>query len=282
MLDILSNGNAQNPIDPRIKIYADTAYASWPSTLNPPIPNFGYRGQPLLGNVPVEEKYPYGYESTSRFSDFWYVPVIEQPILKASEMYFALAEAALYNIRTGDANAYFKKGIEASVIETENFYNRTKGQIGKVEAIIRPNWTSANIDSYVAYKQMKQNEINSFLSSPITTLTGTDEQKFEQIINQKIVALYPNELEGWSEWRRSGYPKVLIAADEGSILKGSPYRRDHYPQTESLINTQNYNEALSRIGGKDDLLKRVWWDANPDAPHKHSGTVEWRAKPWQP
>lgn len=279
ILDILSNGDNHNPIDPRIKIYADTA--RFISILTPPTPPFGYRGMPLLGKVPVQEKYPYGNESVSRFSSFWNVPAIEQPILRASEMYFALAEAALSGLKSGDANAYYKKGITAGVTETQNFYNRTKDQVTKVEEILHPNWTSADINALLTYKAMKQTEIDAFLASPITTLTGSDDAKLEQIMNQKMVALYPNATEGWSEWRRTGYPRVLVAADEQSILHGVSYRRGHYPSVEGLINIANYKEAIQRMGGKDDVLKRVWWDANTSAPHVHPDMVESRNAPWQ-
>ena len=44
---------------------------------------------------------------------------------------------------------------------------------------------------------MKQSEIDAFMASPTTTLTGTDEEKLEQIINQKMIVLYPNTLEGY-------------------------------------------------------------------------------------
>ncbi|MEP7107574.1 MAG: SusD/RagB family nutrient-binding outer membrane lipoprotein [Ferruginibacter sp.] len=281
VLDILSGGNSRNPIDPRIRIYADTAYASWPPTLNPPLPYFGYRGKPLLGGaVPVEEKYPYGAESTSRISDFWYVPAIEQPILRSSEVYFALAEAVLFGLRTGDANVYFKKGIMAGVSETQHLFNRTKDQVALVEKKIRPNWGSANINALLAHKEMKQSEIDIFLASPTTTLAGSTEEMHEQIMNQKIVALYPNSTEGWSEWRRTGYPRVLVTTNDYSGLKGVSYRRGHYPSVEGLINSSNYNEAIQRMGPKDDVLSKVWWDANPNAPHKHPGAVEWRATKW--
>ena len=96
-----------------------------------------------------------------------------------------------------------------------------------------------------------------------------------------MIAIYPNELEGWSEWRRTGYPKVLVAANEQSTFHGVSPRRQHYPNNERLINSVNNKEAVDRMGGTDDLLKRVWWDANTTAPHKHPGAVEWRATPWK-
>jgi len=53
-----------------------------------------------------------------------------------------------------------------------------------------------------------------------------------------------------------------------------------WPDIEQELNADNYNEALQRIGGNDHPLVRVWWDANPNAPHEHPGEVEWMAQPW--
>jgi len=279
MLDALvGSSSVTNPLDPRTKVIADTAELDG-KTVNPPHAPFGFRAQPLLGNVPVENKYPYGSLSTSIFSLFWYVAVIEQPVLRSSEVYFALAEAALFNLRSGDANVYFKKGIEQSIIEIQSLYNKGKDKMpALLEMVYGPGFDAT---SYLAYKEMTQAQIDAFLASPATTLTGSDDAKLEQIINQKIIALYPNELEGWSEWRRTGYPRVLVAANEQSSLHGVSARRQHYPNIEASINSVNHKEALDRMGGTDDLLDKVWWDANPDAPHVHPGTVEWRATPWK-
>jgi len=281
ILDILTNGSSHDPIDPRTKIIADTAYATWPPTLDPPLPYFGYRGMPLFGSTPIENRYPYGFASISTRSDFWYVPVIERPILRASEVYFALSEAALFNLLSGDADAYFKKGLEVSVKELQDFYDRTKGQLAKVEAKFRPDWTDADINNYIAHKEITQTEVDDFLASPIADLTGSDEEKLEQIINQKLIGLFFNGEEGWSEWRRTGYPRILVPDDGGTPLKGVSIRRGHYPASEGLVNSAKHKDAINNMGGKDDLLGRVWWDANPAAPHEHTGTVEWRATPWQ-
>ena len=74
---------------------------------------------------------------------------------------------------------------------------------------------------------------------------------------------------------------VLVAPNEVSTLHGVSARRKHYPTNERLVNTANFNEAVGRMGGKDDLLTRVWWDANTAAPHQHPGMVETRATPWK-
>jgi hypothetical protein len=210
---------------------------------------------------------------------FWYVPVIENPILRSSEVYFALAEAALVGLISGDANAYFKKGIEASVTETQDLYNSGKEWMPNLLQLVYGS--GFDVNKFLSYKEMKQSEIDAFLASSATTLTGSQEEQLEQIINQKIIALYPNELEGWTEWRRTGYPRVLVAANEQSTFHGVSARRQHYPNNERLVNSQHFQEAVDRMGGTDDLLTKIWWDANPDAPHEHPGSVEWRAKPWK-
>ena len=273
MLDILHDNN-----DPRTKIYADTAKADFPKDL-PDVDYFGYRGHALLGLVPVEEKYPYQFESVSRLSDFWYVPVIERPLMRSSEVYFALAEAALFDLRSGDANAYFQQGIEAGLAWAQEFYDRGKGQLPDVIKILYPDWSAEDVNNLLAHKEITQDEIDAFMASPAVVLSGSTEEQLEQIINQKMVTLYPMEYQGWAEWRRTGYPKVLVGHDQDDLQGVSP-RKMRWPDSEMSINSESYNEALSRIGGEDGLLIRVWWDANPNVPYKYPGEVERMDAPW--
>ncbi len=273
LLDILHDNN-----DPRTKIYADTAKAEFPKDM-PDVNYFGYRGHPLLGLVPVEEKYPYQFGSTSRLSDFWYVPVIERPVMRSSEVYFALAEAALFELRSGDANAYYKKGIEAGLTWAQEFYEKGKGQMPDVLNILYPDWTDGDVNELLAHKEITQDEIDAFMASPAVVLSGSKEEQLEQIINQKLVTLYPLEYQGWAEWRRTGYPKVLVG-DDHDDLQGVTPRKMRWPDSEMSINSVSYNEAVSRVGGEDGMLIRIWWDANPNVPYEYPGEVEWRDSPW--
>src|SRR5262249_44682868 len=159
-----------------------------------------------------------------------------------------------------DAGVYFKRGIEESITEIQDLYNTGKDAMPDLLGLVYGPGFDAN--TFLDYKEMKQSEIDAFLASPATMLSGSDEEKLEQIINQKMIAIYPNELEGWSEWRRTGYPRVLVAPNEVSTFHGVSPRRQHYPNSEGLINSANYKAALERIGGVDDMLKRIWWDAN--------------------
>lgn len=82
----------------------------------------------------------------------------------------------------------------------------------------------------------------------------------KQIAYQRWVHLYMNGYEAWAEWRRTGYPTLTPAPDNGN--KPIP-RRQGYPLSERNINTANYNAAVQAqpgLNGKDDLNGRVWWD----------------------
>jgi hypothetical protein len=82
----------------------------------------------------------------------------------------------------------------------------------------------------------------------------------KQIGYQRWLHLYMNGYEAWAEWRRTGYPVLTPAPDNG----GTPIpRRQAYPVKEQNINADNYRAAISAqpgLNGKDDLTGRVWWD----------------------
>jgi hypothetical protein len=284
LVDILiGSGTNKNPADPRLALYADTAYARYMrqpgyTWQGEPLEPFYYRGKPLLGNVDTKYKNPYALQSTSMWSAFWYAPVIERPVLMSSEVHFALAEAALFGLIDGDANAHYQQGIDQAIAWAQRFYETSKPQIsGDVlktfYSKVYPDWSTDWEATYFADKEITQAEIDAYKAAPDYTLSGTTEEKFEMIMNQKMVALYPNESQGEFEWRRTGYPRVLYRDDNGN-LNGKVPRREPWPQVEKSLNADSYQEALDRIGGVDDRLVRVWWDANPVAPHEHPGEVE--------
>lgn len=83
---------------------------------------------------------------------------------------------------------------------------------------------------------------------------------------QKWIALYPNGQEAWTEWRRTGYPKLnLVQTNRGTsegITKESGIRRMKYPNkfSTSADDKANYEEALKLLGGEDKPSTKLWWD----------------------
>lgn len=81
-----------------------------------------------------------------------------------------------------------------------------------------------------------------------------------QIGYQRWVHLYMNGYEAWAEWRRTGFPQLLPAPENGNVPIP---RRQGYPVKERNINTAHYNDAVNvqpGLNGKDDLNGRIWWD----------------------
>ncbi|EWH12419.1 MULTISPECIES: SusD/RagB family nutrient-binding outer membrane lipoprotein [Cellulophaga] len=81
----------------------------------------------------------------------------------------------------------------------------------------------------------------------------------ERIMLQKYYALYLTDYQSWFEHRRTGFP-VLPTTDAMFNDKKMP-SRFFYPIAASTLNSDNYQEAVNRIGGNEINVK-VWWDNN--------------------
>ena len=88
--------------------------------------------------------------------------------------------------------------------------------------------------------------------------TGSTDDKLYKIRIQKWFALFYTGFEGWSEWRRTGVPKETAVGPYSAIPEWP--RRARYPLSEQTINTANYKNAVTAIGGSDDLVTHVWWN----------------------
>jgi hypothetical protein len=97
----------------------------------------------------------------------------------------------------------------------------------------------------------------------------TDEAKernLERIITQKWIAIFPLGVEAWSEYRRTGYPRLLPAVENksgGTVDSRYGYRRLPYPAEEYTENAVNLKAAIQMLGGRDNGGVRVWWDCKP-------------------
>ena len=135
-------------------------------------------------------------------------------------------------------------------------------------------WTDADVQNYLDYKKIKDADITAYKATPIYSLAGSADQQLEMIMNQKLVALYPDEFQGWCEYRRTGYPKVALPTPgvDNSALNGVVPRREPWPTSEETLNGKSFQEALARYVN-DSRLTKMWWDANPAAPHAYIWTM---------
>ncbi|MFC0185752.1 SusD/RagB family nutrient-binding outer membrane lipoprotein [Pseudarcicella hirudinis] len=99
--------------------------------------------------------------------------------------------------------------------------------------------------------------MNGYLSKHAFT-TGFDAQ-LEQIHTQMWVSLFPDEVEAYSNWRRTGYPKLTPVNITGNLTNGTIPRRLLYPLAEENLNGPNFKAAVARQGA-NTLTTRIWWD----------------------
>lgn len=113
-------------------------------------------------------------------------------------------------------------------------------------------------------------------SADITTYlaavpAATAKPNGENVMTQKYIALYMQGYQAWSEYRRTGFPKVMLHPGEKcyndgtkdiifTTLAGTDIpRRVTYPQQEYVVNNTNVSAAATQMG-TDKLDTKVWWD----------------------
>ncbi len=168
-------------------------------------------------------------------------------LMTSAEVDFLLAEAITKGWNaTGTADDHFKSGIKASMQLLNKHYLTD-------EAIMQ----QADIDAYVT---------SIMATSPLATPASAR----EAINLQAWILHMMNPAEGWANLRRSDYPVLADRTKLDKFTSDFTYDDDNlttpvrlcYPILEKKYNGENYKEALSRMGGKDDWHHRMWWDVN--------------------
>ena len=234
--------------DPRLPKYFNTSTVSQAVTVG----TYGkYSGVPTGHDVSSNDAFRDSSRPaiTSTTSTYW---------MRASEVYFLLAEAALHGFAVGGtAESLYEKGIEMSFEEN--------------------GIASSEVADYMS-SGLKPSAYSFHLTNPgvnvdvpavteaTTAWSGTDEEKLEKIMIQKWIALYPNGQEAWTEYRRTGYPKlhsVVTNYSNGEVDSEVGIRRMRFPtnkstSAEDIANLESARKLLR--GGLDKAGTRLWWD----------------------
>lgn len=183
-------------------------------------------------------------------------PAAGQPIMLASESYFLQAEAVLEGVVAGDVSELFNEGIKSSY----NYLNRNEADAETLSA--------ADLSAYLA--NYKADNPNSLLVN-IEKATKKDE-KLQAIITQKYIAfnfLFGHE--AWNEYRRTGYPSLLIPGTTNYYPNNVANRNntfvsitseatavDKLPARVTYPNTEfNYNSA--NVPTIDKYTSKIFW-----------------------
>ena len=234
--------------DPRLPKYFNTSTVSQAVTVG----TYGrYSGVPTGHDVSSNDAFRDSSRPaiTSTTPTYW---------MRASEVYFLLAEAALHGFAVGGtAESLYEKGIEMSFEEN--------------------GIASSEVADYIS-SGLKPSAYSFHLTNPgvnvdvpavteaTTAWSGSDEEKLEKIMIQKWIALYPNGQEAWTEYRRTGYPKlhsVVTNYSNGEIDSEVGIRRMRFPtnkstSAEDIANLESARKLLR--GGLDKAGTRLWWD----------------------
>ncbi len=170
-----------------------------------------------------------GAGNASQIHDRYSYEAINEPsvLMGYAELQFILAEAVVRGWISGDANTYYKNGIQAS-LSFSNFNN--------------------------AYTEAR---MNTYLAQPIITLQSGKE--IEQIITQKYISMFMNT--GWQpfyEQRRTSFP-LFETAGAGILNGGKVPKRWMYPIDEYNNNRVNVEQAVkSQYAAVDDINGVMW------------------------
>ncbi|MEH0152513.1 SusD/RagB family nutrient-binding outer membrane lipoprotein [Limibacter armeniacum] len=144
-------------------------------------------------------------------------------LLTSAEVNFLLAEAALKGWVSGSAQDYYESGIMKSMEQFEV--------------------TDATA-------------ISDFMAAPEVSYNAAS--AMEQIMTQKWVAFFTNPMQAWCEMRRTGIPAPMPLVDAFPGNEDMP-RRIPYSTDEANYNSDQYNVAVTQMGG-DTQYTRMWWD----------------------
>ena len=178
--------------------------------------------------------------------------------MKPAEAWFLRAE---YEMRWGSKTAAgdcYRQGVSCS-FATEN--------AGGADNYLADN---SSVPADYVDEVVRSNSAGALSSITIAWNDGAgDEEMLERIITQKYIAIFPDGQEAWSEFRRTGYPRifpVLVNAQPGLINTQQQIRRLDYPSTEYANNATAVQAAIATLNGEssnptgDNGGTKLWWD----------------------
>lgn len=170
-------------------------------------------------------------------------------IVGYAEMCFNIAEAINRGWATGDAEAWYKKGVKASL----SFYGVPVDAAGSITKVYPYN-TPSSVTYTIPFNFEGVYYVQSSVKYAGNTATG-----LQQILLQKYLAFFQNS--GWEpyfNWRRTGVPTFSVGTGTGN--SGRIPKRFQYPNGERTTNTKNWEAALqSQFGSTDDDINKEMW-----------------------
>ncbi len=181
-----------------------------------------YAGMPNGLSEDNASNYNGGANNVSRLNQAFFYDSpnsVKATIIQYAEVQFILAEAVQRGLISGDAETYYNEGIIASF----EYWN-------------------------------VQQDIPTYLAQVDVAYDG----ELETIITQKWLSSFLVGLEAWYDFRRTGFPSIIVPGPDNVNANQVPVRF-LYPDTEQTLNADNYQAAISIIG-EDNINVKGWWE----------------------
>ena len=149
-------------------------------------------------------------------------PLLKAMIMNSDELQFILAEAAVKGLVSGDADAWYRKGITYSL----------------------QRWG------------VSDENITKYLAQPAIALPADKDGKLAKIADQKWLALFLVTAETYLDLRRTRLPNIFKNGNLSSYEFPSRYR---YPGSELGQNKDAYDEGVADLSpAVDDEFSKMW------------------------
>jgi len=171
-------------------------------------------------------------------------------VMCAAEAWFLRAEGALLGWNMGGtAKELYENGIRNSMIQwgitdntaIQNYINSTALPVAPDDFLNSPAVTDI----------------------PVSFSNDINVQK-EQIATQKWLALFPDAMEAWADYRRGHYNKLypVVNSDNPDLTDPSTQwiRRITFLLSERQSNGPEVEKAINLLGGPDKITTPLWWD----------------------
>ena len=178
-----------------------------------------------------------------------------QNVMETAECYFLRAEGALLGWKMGaTAQSLYQQGI------TNSMYQWGITDQNAINAYI----ASANtpIPTGAFSLDVKDTAVSNV---PIAWSTDPT-MELKQIMTQKWLALFPDGMEAWADWRRNPVMPLYTVVNSDNPLIPDPtknhLRRIPFLTSEKQTNAGAVNAAVNLLNGPDNELTPLWWDKN--------------------
>lgn len=188
-------------------------------------------------------------------------------VMLASEVTFLRAEGAArgWEMR-GTAKALYEQAVRMSFEERKVSANLADTYLANATDVVQGYNDPLRGQNGQAY------DYSGSIPSSITVAwddAAPFEEQLERIITQKWIANFPNTMEAWNDYRRTGYPKLMpaVANLSGGVVDDTEgARRVPYPTSEYQENGDNVKAAIetltreAKLKRGDSWATHLWWD----------------------